>query len=114
MVLAEDAAAAVEVVFVQVTGGLDLAQLAQGDGQVVGGVQGVRVVLAEDAAAAVEGVFVQVTRGLELTQLAQGDGQVVGGVQGVRVVWPTTRRRRSSVSSLRSRAAWTSPSSRRS
>jgi hypothetical protein len=60
MVWAQDAAAAVEGVLVQVAGGLNLAQLAQVDGQVVGGVQGVGMVWAQDAAAAGQGVVVQV------------------------------------------------------
>ena len=60
VVLAQDAAVAVEGVLVQVAGGLDVAQLAQVDGQVVGGVEGVGVVLAQDAAAAGKGVLVQV------------------------------------------------------
>ena len=43
-----------------------LAERAQVDGEVVGGVQGVGVVVAQDAAAAVEGVLVQVAGGLDL------------------------------------------------
>ena len=86
VVVAQDAAAAVEGVVVQVAGGLDLAERAQVGGQVVGGVQGVGVVVAQDAAAAVEGVVVQVAGGLDLAERAQVVGQVVGGVQGVGVV----------------------------
>jgi hypothetical protein len=46
VVLAQDAAVAVEGVLVQVAGGLYLAQHAQVDGQVVGGVESVGVILA--------------------------------------------------------------------
>jgi DNA-binding SARP family transcriptional activator len=86
VVVAQDAAAAVEGVVVQVVGGLHLAQRAQIDGQVGGRVQGVGVVLAQDAAAAGQGFVVQVAGGLHLAQRAQIVGQVVGGVQGVGVV----------------------------
>ena len=60
MVVAPDAAVAGQGVLVQVAGGLDVAQLAQVDGQVVGGVEGVGVVVAQDAAAAGKSVLVQV------------------------------------------------------
>ena len=86
MVVAQDAAATGQGVVVQVAGGLELAERAQVDGQVMGGVQGVGVVVAQHAAATGQGVVVQVAGGLELAERAQVDGQVVGGVQGVGVV----------------------------
>jgi hypothetical protein len=60
VVLAQDAAAAVEGVLVQVAGGLYLAQLAQVVSQDGGRTQSAAVVLAQDAAMAVKGVLVQV------------------------------------------------------
>src|SRR5262249_5328627 len=83
VVLAQDAAAAVEGVLVQVAGGLELAQRAQVGGQVAGGGQRVGVVLAQDAAAAVEGVVGQVAGGLEVAQRTQVMSQVGSGDQGI-------------------------------
>jgi hypothetical protein len=60
VVLAEDLAAAVQGVPVQVEGGLRLAQLAQVCGQDIRGVQGAEVVLAEDPAVTLQGVLGQV------------------------------------------------------
>ena len=78
MVFAQDAAAAVQGVLVQVAGCLYLTQRAQVEGQVSGGVQGVGVVLAQDPAAAVQRVLVQVAGCLYFTQLAQVVGQDCG------------------------------------
>ena len=55
VVIAEDAAAAGQDVFVQLPGRLVLAGRTQVAGEVAGGVQGVGVVVAEDAAAAGQG-----------------------------------------------------------
>jgi hypothetical protein len=63
VVLAQDAAAAGQGVFVQPLGRLVLAQLEQRGGEVAGGGQGVGVVLAEVAAAAGQGVFVELHLG---------------------------------------------------
>src|SRR2546421_69078 len=82
VVLAQDGAAAVEGVLIQVPGGLYSAEFAQVVSQDGGGGQSVAVVLAQDAAVTVEGVLVQVPGGLYVAQLAQADGQVVGGVEG--------------------------------
>ena len=77
MVVAQDPAAAVQGVLVQVAGGLHLPQLAQVDGEVAGGVQGVGVVVAEDPAAAGEGVLVQVAGFGVAAHVPQRPGQVV-------------------------------------
>ena len=66
VVLAQDSAAAVQGVLVQVAGGPYLAQGAQVGGQVLRGSQGVGVVLTQDPAAAVQDVLAQVERGLQL------------------------------------------------
>ena len=72
MVVAENAAASGEGVFVEVAGPLVVAQLGEVDGEVVGGGEGVGVVVAEGAAASVEGVLVQFASPLEFAQLRTG------------------------------------------
>ena len=59
VVIAEDASAAGQDVFVQLLGRLVLAQLGQLADEAEGGGQGVGVILAQDAAAAGQGVFGQ-------------------------------------------------------
>ena len=86
VVLAQDAAAAGQDVFVQLPGRLVLAQLEQRAGEDEGGGQGVGVVLAQDAAAAGQGVFAQLPGRLALADRTQADGQAVGGGQRVGVV----------------------------
>ena len=92
MVLAEDPAAAVQGVLVQVAGGLYLAQGTQVGGQVIRGEQGAGVVLAQDPELAFEGVLVQVAGGPQLAQDAQVDAQVIHRGQGLGWSSPRTRR----------------------
>ena len=75
MVLAQDAAAAVEGVVIQVPGGRYLAQRAQVVSQDGGGAQSAAVVLAQDTAMAVEGVVVQVVGGLDVCRALINTGQ---------------------------------------
>ena len=76
VVLAQDPAAAVQGVLVQVAGGLHLAQRRAGRWPGYSRRPRCRVVLAQDPAAAVQGVLVQVAGGLRLAQLAQVDRRV--------------------------------------
>jgi hypothetical protein len=79
VVLAQDPAAAVQGVPIQVAGGTHLAQGAQVGGQVMRGGQGGGMVPAQDLAQAVQGVLVQVAGRPDLAQLAQVKGQVIHG-----------------------------------
>ena len=85
MVVAQDPAAAVQRVLVQVAGGSRLAQPRRPMARLLAEVR-VAVVVAQDAAAAGQGVLVQVARGPRLAQPAQGDGEVIGGGQGAGMV----------------------------
>ena len=77
MVLAQDAAAAGQGVFVQLPGRLVLVQLGQLADEDEGGGQGVGVVLAQDAAAAGQGVFAQLPGRLALPEdPLQADGML--------------------------------------
>src|SRR5215472_6810727 len=76
VVVAQDVAAAVEGVLVQVAGGLQVPELEQVGGEVAGGGQSVGVVVAQDVAAAVEGVLVQVAGGPHISKLVQVGGEV--------------------------------------
>ena len=76
--------------------------------------QGVGVVLAEDPAAAGQGVLVQVAGGLHLPLPCRSPARFLAERKVSGWSSPRTRRRRSRVSWSRSRAACTSPSSRRS
>ena len=71
VVIAEDASAAGQDVFVQLPGRLVLAQPGQRGDEVEGGPQGVGVVLAQDAAG--QGVFVQLPGRLVLADRTQAD-----------------------------------------
>ena len=86
MVLAQHPAAAVQGVLVQVAGGLHLPQLAQVDGEVIGGDQGVGVVLAQHPALAVQGVLVQVAGFGVAAHVPERPGKVVRDRQRVLVV----------------------------
>ena len=65
VVFAQDPAAPVQGVLVQLARGLHLAQLAQVGGQGIRRAQGPGVVFAQDPAAPVQGVLVQVAGGLD-------------------------------------------------
>ncbi|HEX2321470.1 MAG TPA: hypothetical protein VHJ18_21050 [Streptosporangiaceae bacterium] len=58
--MAHHAPQAVDSILIEVAGGLDVSQLAQGDGQVVGRVEGVGMVLAQDPAATGKSGLVQI------------------------------------------------------
>jgi hypothetical protein len=86
VVVAEDAAAALECLLVELAGPLVLAQLAEIGGEVVRGGEGVRVVGTEDPAAALEGVLVELAGLLVLATGAQFDRAVVSVGEGVGMV----------------------------
>jgi hypothetical protein len=72
------------------------------------------MILAEDVAKALQSVQIQMAGCCSVAEHSQIHSEVVGGVQGVGVIAARTRRRRSSVSWSRARAACASPSARRS
>ena len=74
VIVAEDMAAALQRVLVQVTGGLRLAKRAQVGGQVARGFEGLGVIVAEDMAAAIQRVPVQVAGRLRVAQHSQIHG----------------------------------------
>jgi hypothetical protein len=71
---AEDVAAALQCVLVQVAGGLRLAERAQVSGQVARGFEGLGMIGPEDVAAALQRVLVQVAGRLRLAQHPQIHG----------------------------------------